>query len=311
MSESFEVVKRAGEMNLAPIVLFTYNRPRHTRQTVEALQKNELASESELFIYSDAPKDEKAEPKVKEVREYIRTIDGFKKITITEREKNWGLANSIIDGVTKIVNEYGKVIVLEDDLVTSPYFLRFMNEALEMYKDEPKVASIHGYIYPIDGLPETFFIRGADCWGWATWKEKWAIFEPNGQKLLDELKKRKLQKEADFNGSYGFTQMLEDQIKGKNNSWAVRWYFSAFLRDMFTLYPGQSYVKNIGMDSEGTHCKSETNVFDVVLNQSLSLIKIEPKEDMESRVKIEKYFNSIKTNIFQRIKSKIAWLINE
>lgn len=293
---------------LAPIVLFTYNRPRHLRQTVEALQKNELANDSELFIFSDGPKPG-AEEKVKEVREYIKTIDGFKKVTIIEREKNWGLANSIIDGVTKIVNEYGKTIVLEDDLLTSPYFLRFMNEALEMYKDEPKVASIHGYIYPIDGLPETFFIRGADCWGWATWKNKWVIFEKDGKKLLDEVKKRNLQKEADFNGSYGFTQMLEDQIKGKNNSWAVRWYFSAFLRDMLTLYPGQSYVQNIGMNSEGTHCKVETNVFDVVLNQSFALSKIEPKEDLESRAKIENFLNSIKPNIFKRIKSKIARLI--
>jgi GT2 family glycosyltransferase len=114
----------------APIALFVYNRPWHTRQTVEALKKNELASESELFIYSDAPKNGKAKEKVKEVREYIKTIDGFKKVTIIERENNWGLADSIIDGVTKIVNEYGKIIVLEDDLVTSPYFLKFMNEAL-------------------------------------------------------------------------------------------------------------------------------------------------------------------------------------
>ena len=116
--------------DLAPIVLFVYNRPDHTRQTVEALQKNELAIDSELFIYSDATKNENAEQKVNEVREYIKNINGFKKVTIVEREKNWGLANSIIDGVTKIVNEYGKIIVLEDDLVTSPYFLKFMNWAL-------------------------------------------------------------------------------------------------------------------------------------------------------------------------------------
>jgi len=295
-------------MQLAPIALFTYNRPQHTKQTVEALHKNLFAEQSNLFIFSDGPKTEKDEPKVKEVREYLKTIKGFKNIEIIERDKNWGLANNIIDGVTKIVNEYGKIIVLEDDLVTSPYFLRFMNEALEMYRDEPNVASIHGYIYSIDELPETFFIRGADCWGWATWKEKWAIFEPDGQKLLDEVKKRGLQKEADFNGSYGFTDMLKDQIKGKNNSWAVRWYFSAFLKNMLTLYPGQSYVKNIGMDAEGTHCTGETNVFDVVLNQSFSLSKIEPKEDLKSRAKIERFFRSIKPNIFQRIKSKIARL---
>ena len=294
---------------LAPIVLFVYNRPWHTEQTITALQKNILANESDIFIYSDAPKNENATEKVNEVRHYIKSIDGFKKVTIIERDKNWGLANSIIDGVTSIVNQYGKIIVLEDDLVTSSYFLKFMNEALKLYQYEQKVASLHGYIYPIDGLPETFFIRGADCWGWATWKEKWAIFESDGQKLLDEVKKRNLQKEADFNDSYGYTEMLRGQIEGRNNSWAVRWYFSAFLKEMVTLYPGQSYVQNIGHDCEGTHCISETNVFDIVLNKSFSLNKIEPIEDLVSKIKIEKFFNSIKTNIFQRIKSKISRLI--
>lgn len=296
-------------MNLAPIVLFVYNRPDHTRQTVEALQKNELASESELFIYSDAPKNENAQQKVNEVREYIETIDGFKKTTIINREKNWGLANSIIDGVTRIVNEYGKIIVLEDDLVTSSYFLKFINEALEMYKDEPKVASIHGYIYPIDGLPESFFIKGADCWGWATWKEKWSIFEPDGQKLLNELKQKKLQKEADFNNSYPYIKMLKDQIKGKNNSWAIRWYMSSFLKDMLTLYPGQSYVQNIGHDAEGTHCTSETDIFKINLNNQITLHKIKIIENYESRKKMELFLNSIKLSLFQRIKSKITRLI--
>ncbi len=294
-------------MNLAPIVLFVYNRPRHLRQTVEALQKNDLANESELFIFSDGAKPG-AEEKVKEVREYIKTIKGFKKITIIEREKNWGLANNIIDGVTRIVNEYGKIIVLEDDLVTSPYFLKFMNEALEMYKDEEKVASIHGYIYPIDDLPDTFFIRGADCWGWATWKEKWKIFESDGKKLLNEVKRRNLQKEADFNGSYGYTKMLEDQTKGKNNSWAIRWYFSAFLKDMLTLYPEKSYVKNIGFDKEGTHCKTETNIFDTELNDKFILNKIEVKENLDARRKMEEYLRNNQQNIFLKIKLKFKWL---
>ena len=254
------------KMNLAPIVLFVYNRLDLTKQTVEALQKNELANKSELFIFSDAAKTENIQFKVNRIREYIKKISGFKKVIIFERKENWGLANSVIDGVTKIVNKYGKIIVLEDDLVTSPYFLSFMNKALELYKDEAKIASIHGYIYPIKNLPETFFIKGADCWGWATWKDKWSIFESDGKKLLDEIKKKNLEREIDFNGSYGYTKMLKDQIKGKNNSWAVRWYISVFLKDMITLYPGQSYVQNIGFDSDATHCKSKTDLFKINLN---------------------------------------------
>ena len=159
--------------DFAPIALFVYNRPWHTKQTVEALQKNELANKSELFIYCDNAKNKGAQKSVDEVRNFVKNIKGFKKITIIKRKRNWGLACSIIDGVTKIVNEYGKIIVLEDDLVTSPYFLEFMNDGLKMYKDDLKVASIHGYIYPIKSLPDTFFIKGADCWGWATWKRVW------------------------------------------------------------------------------------------------------------------------------------------
>ncbi len=295
-------------LNLAPIVLFTYNRPWHTRQTVEALQKNESASESELFIFSDGPKPG-SEEKVKEVREYLKTITGFKKVTIIEREKNWGLANNIIDGVTKIVNEYGKIVVLEDDLVTSPYFLKFMNEALKMYRDEKKVACISGYIYPIEGLPDLFFIKGADCWGWATWDRAWKIFEKDGKKLLEEVKRRKLEKLIDFNGSYPYVKMLKDQIKGKNNSWAVRWYISAFLKDMLCLYPGRSYIQNIGFDKEATHTKGDKTIFEVALNDKYKFEKIEPVENAEARKMIEEYLERIKPTILRKIKSRIIKLI--
>ncbi len=295
-------------MNLAPIVLFVYNRPWHTKQTVEALQKNELAKESELYIYSDEAKSEDAQKSVDEVREYIDKIDGFKRIIVIKREKNWGLADSIINGVTKVVNKYGKIIVLEDDLVTSPYFLKFMNDSLDMYEKDKTVASIHGYIYPINNLPNTFFIKGADCWGWATWKDRWGIFEPDGQKILDELQFKKLENKADFNGSFGYTKMLKNQINGKNNSWAIRWYMSTFLKNMLTLYPGKSYVQNIGFGEDGTHCTSTTDVFDVILSTNDSINKIDVREDLESRRKIELFLKSLKKNTFQRIKSKLKSL---
>ena len=295
--------------DLAPVVLFVYNRLGHTMQTIEALQKNKLASKSKLFIYSDAAKNENSKQAVSEVRRYIKNIDGFKSVTIVEREKNYGLANSIIDGVTEIVNKYGKIIVLEDDLVTSPYFLKFMNKGLCIYKNEPQIASIHGYVYPIDGLPETFFIKGADCWGWATWSDKWSIFEPNGQKLLDEIRKLKLEKEIDFNGSYGFVKMLKSQIVGKNNSWAIRWYASTFLNGMLTLYPGKSYVQNIGFDSQATHCKIKTNLFDIDLNKNIVIDKIDIKEDLTARKKFEIFFKKINPNLIQRILLKVKRLI--
>src|SRR3972149_7058471 len=183
----------------APIALFVYKRLWHTQQTIESLSKNILASESELFIFSDAPKSIEDETNVKNVRAFIRNVKGFKNVTITERGKNLGLANSIIDGVTTVINRFGKIIVLEDDMLLSKYFLQFMNDGLNVYEKEDDVISIHGYIYPVKvKLPETFFLRGADCWGWATWKRSWVYFEANSYRLLNEIKTRKLEFEFDF-----------------------------------------------------------------------------------------------------------------
>ena len=182
-----------------------------------------LAEDSELIIFSDAPRSEAKADAVREVRKYVREIEGFKYITIVEREVNLGLARSIIDGVTTIINQYGRIIVLEVDTVTSQYFLTYMNEALEKYVDDDRVVSIHGYVYPVkQSLPEEFFLPGADCWGWATWSRGWACFNSDGQFFLDELKRRKLIRAFDFNGTYSFSKMLEGQIKGINDSWAIR-----------------------------------------------------------------------------------------
>lgn len=285
---------------LAPIALFVYSRLTHTRQTIEALQKNILANQSDLIIFSDAPKTEAQVKAVREVREYIHQIDGFKSVKIIERPTNLGLACSIIDGVTSVVNQYGHVIVIEDDLVTSPHFLEYMNGGLNIYEKNEDIASIHGYIYPIDGLPETFFMRGADCWGWATWKDKWAIFESDGAKLLDELKRKNLINRFDFNGTYSYCKMLADQIAGKNNSWAVRWYASAFLNNKYTLYPGKSLILNIGNDGSGTHC-GETSAFTSELsNKAIEVTLIPVEDNQQVLLAIERYFRKQKGGFMAR-----------
>lgn len=293
-------------MDLAPIALFVYKRPWHTRQTVEALQKNQLADASNLTVFSDGPRAEADKEKVLEVREYLKTITGFNSVTVIERKQNLGLAQSIISGVTEIINKYGWIIVLEDDLVSSPYFLKFMNEALEFYKDEEKVISIHGYIYPVKTrLPETFFLRGADCWGWATWKRGWDLFEEDGTKLFHELKKKKLMKEFDINGAYPYSKMLENQIKGENDSWAVRWYASAFLKDKLTIYPGRSLIYNIGADKSGTHC-GKTNVYNTEITvEPVPVRQIPIEENVFALKEIERYFRSLKAGIVDRIKNKV------
>ncbi len=250
----------------APVALFTYNRLSHTKATVEALLTNKPAAATELYIFSDGPANVEQRIVVDEVRNYLRTIKGFSKIHIIERPLNFGLGNNIIDGVTGVVEIAGKIIVLEDDLITAPYFLEYMNDGLDTYAFNDKVISIHGYTYPVtDPLPETFFLRGADCWGWGTWKRGWDKFQHKGTYLLEQLEALQLTYKFDFDGSYPFTQMLRDQIMGKNSSWAVRWYASAFLEDKYTLYPGQSLVMHAGGDGSGTNTG-----YDELLNVKLS-----------------------------------------
>jgi len=299
-------------MQLAPIILFTYNRPWHTRQTIEALQKNTLADESKLFIFSDGPKNSHDSVQVQEVRDYLRTVGGFKTVEIIEREGNIGLSKSIISGVTSTIDVYEKVIVLEDDLITSPVFLTYMNDALEMYKNDENVASVHGYVYPIKKqLPDTFFIKGADCWGWATWKRAWDIFEVDGNTLLNELNKRNLQREFNMDNSYPYITMLKDQIRGKNDSWAVRWYASAFLADMVTLYPGSSLVSNIGFDESGTHARY-TNALDSEMVSSIQLQKIAIEENRFAKKEFGKYLAMLTyKNAFSRSKYMLQEFIKK
>lgn len=299
-------------MKYAPIILFVYNRPWHTRQTIEALQRNDLAKESILFIYADGPKRSEHTDAIDEVREYIRNIGGFKSVNIIERDENWGLSRSIISGVTEILNSFSSIIVLEDDLVTSPFFLKYMNTALSVYEKEDSVISIHGYVYPVHGpLPETFFLKGADCWGWGTWKRGWDIFEEGGDKLLHELTVRKLTRRFDFNGSYEYTRMLKNHLSGKIDSWAVRWYASALLGGRLTLYPGRSLVLNIGIDNSGNHC-TETSVYNTELSDRLVDVKfLEPRENLSALREFEVFFNSIQApyykRLLQRIKEMVGW----
>ena len=294
-------------MALAPIALFVYNRPVHTSMTVDALRKNILANKSDLVIFSDAPKAGVSENKVHEVREYIHQIDGFKSLTIIERSANFGLADSIIEGVTKLCNDFGKVIVLEDDLITSPYFLQYMNDALDFYEKEENVVAVDAYMYPIKStMPETFFLKDPGCWGWATWQRGWVLFEANGSKLLEQLKDKNLEKVFDYDGAYPYTKMLMDQVKRKNNSWAIRWYASIFLQDKLALHVGKSLVHNIGNDNSGTH-GGKTDLYNVELNtQSIKIQKIAVHADSSSRKKIVTFLNSTKQSALSLVFSRIV-----
>jgi len=254
---------------LAPICLFTYNRINETIQTVKALQENFLAEQSDLYIFSDGPKNIFAEKKVDAVRSYIHSLDGFKSINIIESDQNKGLANSIIEGVTKIINQHGKLIVLEDDLVTSRNFLQFINQGLTFFESDTDVFSIAGYTPPIrKPKQDIYFTQRASSWGWATWKDRWNEISWNIENYESYRKDLLFIKKFNRMGS-DMSKMLHDQMTGKINSWAIRWCFHQYLKQKFTVYPTVSKIQNIGTGQGASHTIDRFNRFATPLDLSL------------------------------------------
>ncbi|WP_114751342.1 sugar phosphate nucleotidyltransferase [Pleomorphovibrio marinus] len=243
--------------NLAPVVLFVYGRLTETKSTIQNLQENFLAKDTELFIFSDGAKKEKDVLKVKGVRDYIHTVNGFKKVTIIEQDQNKGLAKSIIDGVTQIITQYEKVIVLEDDLLTSRNFLNYMNQALDHYKNDNRILSISGFSYkdciPRDYPYDSSFGYRASSWGWGTWREKWTEVDWSVKNYADF--RFNLFRRLRFNrGGSDMSHMLSKQMKGKINSWAIRFCYHQFENDMYDVFPKVSKITNIGFGAEGENC---------------------------------------------------------
>ena len=294
---------------IAPIILFTYRRAAHTRRCVESIKKSPLAAESELYIFSDAPKGNADLADVLAVRSYIKTITGFKNVVIEEAAENRGLANSVIYGVGKVLDKHGRAIVLEDDLVLSPNFLSYMNEALEMYKDEEDVININSHILssPMT-FNDNFLISFANSWGWATWKRGWNYFEPDAQKLLVKIKEQG--REREFDMGYHFTRMLREQCEGKINSWAIRWNASLFVNRKLSLNAGCPLVVNGGFGAGATHCNTP-DLFSVKLyTGEIHPQKITPVvEDKKMRNKLRitymlrtSYTNKLRVFIFTKLK---------
>ena len=271
--------------NLAPIAIFTYNRLDYLKILINSLKKNTLSRKSIIFIFSDGWKSNHDKEDVLKVRKYISKISGFKKISIVLRSNNFGLSKNIIDGINFILKSNKKIIVLEDDLKLSKYFIKYINDALKIYSNEKKAASIHGWSFPINfkkGTNDYFFIRGADCWGWGTWRRAWKKFNPDGKDLLKKIKQENLIHLFNFNSSFNYLKMLENQINKKNNSWAIRWYASAFLENMYTLYPRVSLVQNIGTNN-GTHSNFDN------LNFGKSIIKAKYKTVLKKNIEEDEF----------------------
>ncbi len=260
--------------DVAPVALFAFNRPAHTAETLAALAANDRADETRVTVFCDGPRSHDDRPGVEEVRRVARNARGFESVRVVERPENLGLARSVIRGVSETLEENETVIVVEDDLITSPYFLRFMNDGLGAYAEEERVISVCGYTYPTEqDRAGPALVPGAHCWGWATWRRGWSLFEPDPMKLLRGLEQSNLIYEFDIEGSFPHTLLLRGAAAGRGDSWALRWMGAAILHGRLTLYPGRSMVHNAGMDDSGTHGKA-TDLYDTsVADKPLNLVE--------------------------------------
>ncbi len=263
-----------------PVILFVYKRLEHTKQMLTSLSANTISKKTDLFIFSDAGKDLEEQKEVVSVRQYIHQVDwqrNFKQVTIIEAKKNQGLARSVIDGVTQIIEKYGSVIVLEDDLVVSDFFLEYMNKALNFYGRSSHIWSISGYSFPMKSLinyPYDVYLgyRGSS-WGWGTWKDRWEKVDWDVKNYDDFIQDKKWIKKFNRGGN-DLTPMLKRQMEGKIDSWGIRWTFAQSNLNMFTVYPKESLVENKGRDGTGIHCGNDKS-FDTVLAKGIDKYKFE------------------------------------
>jgi putative methyltransferase (TIGR04325 family) len=287
-------------MPLAPIVIFCYNRPWHLTQTLNALKTNVLAKESQLFIFCDGAKANASETDViniNKVATICNDLTGFANVTVIKAPSNQGLQASVTGGLNFVLEKFENVIVVEDDVVTSPYFLQFMNDALLKYKDQKKVLTIGSWNYYYK-TERNFFNHMPDTIAWATWRDRWKLFEPDGKKLHDQLIERKLINKFNLGGKYNFENMLKLQYTGQISSWAIRWTAVAVLNDTLTLYPKVSLSQHIGFDTAATNSNEMDYNKDLVLAQSnISDFDIEVKEDPASVAGFLYVENEIKNSL--------------
>lgn len=297
---------------LSPIILFVYNRPIHTQKTITALKKNKLAMDSELFIYSDAARNELDVKTVDKVRELISSVSGFKQVTIIKQEKNKGLADSIIDGVTETVNKYGKVIVLEDDIITSEYFLKFMNDSLNFYQNNDLVYSISGCNYPIDLTDlnqDTYFLRIPLCWGWATWQNRWVNFNKDITDAMstttNDINYINFENTHDY-----FSQILKNN-SGDLNTWFIFWYLNSARNKKLTLFPKNTLVNNIGHDGSGQNCGLSQGYEKDIISIDVTIKKVAIEENKYAFEQHKKYFLNLKPIFIKRVLNKLKRMYKE
>jgi len=301
----------------APIAFFAYKRPEHTKRALESLAQNIGAENSELYIFCDGPKSNSDYPKIAEVRGVVNSNQWCGTVNIVENNDNVGLANSVIAGVSELCKKYGRVIVLEDDLILSPFFLKYMNSALDVYQNDDEVMQISGYMFPVEGKGngDTLFLPITTSWGWATWQNAWSIFDSNLSQFSRFSTDPTSVRRFDLNNSYPFFAMLKKQISGEIDSWAIKWYFSIFMKNGLVLYPKWSLVENIGNDGSGTHCTTKVFNENAIYKESIQVVEhISKKTCPESLKNIQKFLSEDNNSLdllYKRTIKRIKNLLSE
>jgi hypothetical protein len=274
---------------ISPLAIFAFNRPKYLEKCLKSLKLNKLSRQTITYFFIDYPKLEKDFKNYHKVLNMVRETNIFKKKVIIQRKYNYGLKKNILNGINYVLKKNETIIVLEDDLYLSKYFLDYMNKYLYFFKNSKNIASIHGYCYPIDkkNLNNFFLLRGADCWGWATWRRAWKFYNDDNLMLAKKIKSKNEIDTFNFNNSFNYYEML---LNRPENTWAINWYASAFIRNMFTLYPKNSYVRNMGNSGLGTHSNKIDKRFDISLSKSFKFEKLIIAEDLNARKKFEEFF---------------------
>lgn len=283
----------------APVGVFLYNRPRHARRTLEALRNNRGANRTPLYIFCDGPKPGAPQEVLHQVAAVRKLAEDFRwpgpKKEIYAAATNKGLARSIIDGTTKLCKAYGAAILVEDDIVTSPGFLEYMNRALALYADTPEVMHVSGFFYPIktDDFPETFFYNITTCWGWATWQRAWQHMNEDREALYRQVEVLPDRSAYDLNGAADFFRQLEHNFTGKRITWAVLWYTVLFFKGGLCLHPRHSLTNNIGNDGSGENSRTSKFFWHKQLADSVEVAPIPLEEYLPARQRMEAFYRKL------------------
>lgn len=295
----------------APVVVFAYARPAHTARTLAALAANEGATETDLIVYADGPKTEAVAPQVAAVREIVADVQGFRSVRVVAREANVGLAANIIEGVTNTVQDYGRVIVVEDDIVTAPKFLSFMNRCLDAHQDNAKVWHVSGWNYPIasEGLEDVFLYRAMHCWGWATWADRWAHYQRDPAALIAAWDEPAIS-HFNLDGTHDFWRQVVENRDGVISTWAIFWHATIAARGGLCLHPARSYVTNIGFDDSGHHTGADDEALWMMPPEALCQDDVDVTlplfdEHAEARCRIKAFYASLPDRRFQNLGAKL------